>query len=154
MTRADLLNKKVDQLNSIGEALELISLLNYGECIAVLMNTKNIPSEMHAALMKRAKEANGGTTLELVIAGMDNIQFLGYLISAIITLGGFIAVIMKFIQPINDLRIVIQKLNDTIDALKEDNLSQNKRIEKHGVQIDDLNNRVGRIETKIDMHQE
>lgn len=72
----------------------------------------------------------------------------------IITLGGFIAVIMKFIQPINDLRIVIQKLNDTIDALKEDNLSQNKRIEKHGVQIDDLNNRVGRIETKIDMHQE
>lgn len=85
---------------------------------------------------------------------MDNVQFLRYLISAIITLGGFIAVIMKFIQPINDLRIVIQKLNDTIDALKEDNLSQNKRIEKHGVQIDDLNNRVGRIETKIDMHQE
>jgi outer membrane murein-binding lipoprotein Lpp len=85
---------------------------------------------------------------------MDNVQFLGYLISAIITLGGFIAVIMKFIQPINDLRIVIQKLNDTIDALKEDNLTQNKRIEKHGVQIDDLNSRVGRIETKIDMHQE
>jgi hypothetical protein len=73
MIRADLLNKKVDQLNSIGEALELISLLNYGECIAVLMNTKNIPSEMHAALMKRAKEANGGTTLELVIAGMQNV---------------------------------------------------------------------------------
>ena len=73
MTRADLLNKKVDQLNSIGEALELISLLNYGECIAVLMNTKNIPSEMHATLMKRAKEANGGTTLELVIAGMQNV---------------------------------------------------------------------------------
>ena len=73
MIREDLLNKKVDQLNSIGEALELISLLNYGECIAVLMNTKNIPSEMHAALMKRAKEANGGTTLELVIAGMQNV---------------------------------------------------------------------------------
>lgn len=73
MTRTDLLNKKVDQLNNIGEALELISLLNYGECIAVLMNTKNIPSEIHAALMKRAKEANGGTTLELVIAGMQNV---------------------------------------------------------------------------------
>ena len=73
MTRADLLNKKVDQLNSIGEASELISLLNYGECIAVLMNTKNLPSEMHAALMKRAKEVHGGTTLELVIAGMQNV---------------------------------------------------------------------------------
>ena len=85
---------------------------------------------------------------------MDDIQFLGYLISAIITLGDFRAVVMKFSQPINDLRIVIQKLNDTIDTLKEDNLTQNKRIEKHGVQIDDLNSRVGRIETKIDMHQE
>lgn len=73
MTRADLLNKKVDQLNNIGEALELISLLNYGECIAVLMNTKNLPSEIHAALMKRAKEVHGGTTLELVIAGMQNV---------------------------------------------------------------------------------
>lgn len=47
MTRTDLLNKKVDKLN----------------------NT----SEIHAALMKRAKEANGGTTLELVIAGMQNV---------------------------------------------------------------------------------
>ena len=73
MTRADLLNKKVDQLNSIGEALELIRLLNYGECIAVLMNTKNLPSEIHAALMKRAKEVHGGTTPELVIAGMQNV---------------------------------------------------------------------------------
>lgn len=65
MTRTDLLNKKVDKLNNTSEALELISLLNYGECIAVLMNTKNIPSEIHAALMKRAKEANGGTTLQI-----------------------------------------------------------------------------------------
>lgn len=39
MTRTDLLNKSVDELNSISEALELISLLNYAECIAVLMNT-------------------------------------------------------------------------------------------------------------------
>lgn len=85
---------------------------------------------------------------------MDDVQFLGYLISAIITLGGFIAVIMKFIQPINDLRVVIQKLNDTIDALKDDNSVQNKRIDKHGEQIDDLNHRVGKIETKIDMRHE
>lgn len=73
MTRSDLLNKKVDKLNNVSEALELISLLNYDECIAVLMNTKSIPSEIHAALMARAKEARGGTTLELVIAGMQNV---------------------------------------------------------------------------------
>lgn len=83
---------------------------------------------------------------------MDDIQFLGYLISAVITLGGFVAVIMKFIQPINDLRVVIQKLNDAIDAMKNDNLTQNKRIEKHGEQIDNLTNRVDRIETKVNMY--
>ena len=82
---------------------------------------------------------------------MDNIQFIGTLISAIITLGAFVAVIMKFIQPINDLRVVIQKLNDTIDSLKKDNDTQNRRIEKHGEQIDKLDMRVGKIETKIKM---
>lgn len=83
---------------------------------------------------------------------MDNIQFIGTLISAVITLGAFVAVIMKFIQPINDLRIVIQKLNDTIDSLKKDNDTQNRRIEKHGEQIDKLDKRVGRIENKFDIN--
>lgn len=84
---------------------------------------------------------------------MDETQFLGYLISAIITLGAFVAVIMKFTQPINDLRVVIQKLNDAIDSMKLDNDVQNKRIEKHGEQIDKLDRRVGKIETKIEMHR-
>lgn len=79
---------------------------------------------------------------------MDDIQFLGYLISAIITLGGFIAVIMKFIQPINDLRVVIQKLNDTIDGLKSDNEEQSKTIKEHGSKIHDLDKRVGILEKK------
>ena len=84
---------------------------------------------------------------------MDETQFLGYLISAIITLGAFVAVIMKFTQPINDLRVVIQKLNDAIDSMKLDNDVQNRRIEKHGEQIDKLDRRVGKIETKIDMRR-
>lgn len=83
---------------------------------------------------------------------MNEVEFLGYLVSALITLGGFVAVIMKFIQPINELRVVIQKLNDTIDALKDDTDILNKRIEKHGEQIDDLDHRVGKIETKIEMY--
>lgn len=83
---------------------------------------------------------------------MDNMQFMGYLVSAVITLGGFVAVIMKFIQPINDLRVVIQKLNDNIDALKNDNTKQSQRLDKHGKQIDDLEHRVGKVETKIEMY--
>ena len=82
---------------------------------------------------------------------MDEIQFLGYLIMALITLGSFIAVIMKFVQPINELRVVIQKLNNNINSLKKDNADQNKRIDRHGERIDQLDNRVGKIETKIEM---
>lgn len=84
---------------------------------------------------------------------MNEVVFVGYLVLAVVTLGGFIAVIMKFVQPINDLRVVIQKLNDTIDTLETDNVTQNRRIEKHGEQIDDLNHRVGNIETKIEIYQ-
>lgn len=81
---------------------------------------------------------------------MGEMEFIGYLVSAIITLGGFIAIVMKFTQPINQLLVAIQKLNDNIDTIKRDAEVQNHRINKHGEQIDDLNNRVGTIETKVE----
>lgn len=62
MTRQDLVNKSIDKLNTVKEALELINILEYDECIAVLTGTKNLPSEIHSALMRRGKEANGGKT--------------------------------------------------------------------------------------------
>lgn len=83
---------------------------------------------------------------------MDETQFLGYLVVAIVTLGGFVAVIMKFVQPINDLRVVIQKLNDSIDNITKNNERQSKRLDKHDEQIDKLDHRVGTIETKIDLY--
>lgn len=83
---------------------------------------------------------------------MDETQFLGYLVMAIITLGGFVAIIMKFVQPINDLRVVIQKLNDSIDAITKNNERQSKRIDKHDDQLDKLDHRVGKIETRMDMY--
>lgn len=83
---------------------------------------------------------------------MDETQFLGYLVIAIVTLGGFVAVIMKFVQPINDLRVVIQKLNDSIDSITKNNERQTKRLDKHDEQIDKLDHRVGTIETKMDLY--
>lgn len=83
---------------------------------------------------------------------MDAVQFLGEAIGAVITLGGFIAVIMKFVQPINDLRVVIQKLNDRLDAQSKEDERRDKQIEAHGKQISDLDNRVGKIETKMDLY--
>ena len=83
---------------------------------------------------------------------MDEMQFLGMVISSLITLGAFIAVIQKFTQPINDLRVVIQKLNDKIDSLTADNQNQNRRLDKHGEKIDNLEHRVGRLETKNEIY--
>ena len=54
--------KSIDKLNTVKEALELIEILEYDECIAVLTGTKNLTSEIHSALMRRGKEANGGKT--------------------------------------------------------------------------------------------
>lgn len=81
---------------------------------------------------------------------MNEAEILGYLVSAIITLGGFVAIIMKFVQPINDLRVVIQKLNDAIDTLKNEENEQNERLNRHGDMITNLDRRVLNIENKLD----
>lgn len=83
---------------------------------------------------------------------MEDTQFLGYLVMAIITLGGFVTVIQKFTQPINDLKVVIQELRDCISSIKADNATQNRRIEEHGKEIDSLKDRVSKAETKIDLY--
>lgn len=83
---------------------------------------------------------------------MEDTQFLGYLVMAIITLGGFVTVIQKFTQPINDLKVVIQELRDCISSIKADNATQNHRIEEQGKQIDALKDRVNKVETKVDLY--
>lgn len=72
MTRKDLAEKRIDKLDSMEQALELISLLDYDECIAVLNSTKHLPTVMYKALMERAK-AQRGVTLELITAGLQAI---------------------------------------------------------------------------------
>ena len=90
---------------------------------------------------------------------MTEAQILGYIVTAVITLGGFVAVIMKFVQPINDLRVVIQKLNDNIDSMKAEDKTRDKRLDRHGEELDQhtrqlnaLDNRVGKIETRVDAY--
>ena len=81
----------------------------------------------------------------------DEVQFLGYLVLAVITLGGFIGVITKITQPVNDLRVVIQELKDCIKSIKADNETQNKRLDEHGKEIDDLKASVGELKVKMDI---
>lgn len=83
---------------------------------------------------------------------MEETQFLGYLVTAVITLGAFVAVIQKLTQPINDLKVVIQELRDCISSLNADNANQNHRIEEHGKEIDSLKDRMTQAETRIDLY--
>ena len=83
---------------------------------------------------------------------MEEVQFLGYLVLAIITLGGFVAVIQKFTEPINELKLVIQELRDCIGFIKQDTAAQKQHLEQHDRAIGDLKLHVERIETKIDMY--
>lgn len=82
---------------------------------------------------------------------MDDVILIGYAVTAVVVLGGFVGVIMKFTQPINDLRIVIQKLNDKIDSMTDDANELKIRVGEHGKEIDSLGTRVSKIETRIDM---
>lgn len=83
---------------------------------------------------------------------LNELQMVGLIIAAVVILGGFIGLIIKFIQPINELRIVIQKLIDTIDNMKSNDEARDKRLDKHDADIDQLNNKVGKIETKMQMY--
>lgn len=85
---------------------------------------------------------------------MNESQFVGNVILALITLGSFVTIINKFTQPINELKIVIEKLNSCIEHIKEDEAVQNKRLEKHGMEIDDLKTRIGKVETKLEVTSE
>lgn len=83
---------------------------------------------------------------------MDDVILIGYAVTAIVVLGGFVGVIMKFTQPINDLRVVIQKLNDKIDSIIADANDLKTRVGEHGKEIDALGTRVCKIETRIDIN--
>ena len=82
---------------------------------------------------------------------MDDVVLIGYAVTAVVVLGGFIGVIMKFTQPINDLRVVIQKLNDKIDSMIEDANELKIRVGEHGKEIDALGTRVCKTEPRIDL---
>lgn len=81
---------------------------------------------------------------------MNDMEVLGMVITALITIAGLVSLVVRFIKPINELRIVIQKLNDAIDVMRHDHDSHERRLTKHGEEIDKLDDRVGKLETKMD----
>lgn len=74
---------------------------------------------------------------------------LGSLLKFITTMNGLTS---KFTEPINALNVVIQELKDCIKEINKDNALQNKRLEKHGEEIDRLGRKVEKLETKMGMY--
>lgn len=83
---------------------------------------------------------------------MDQAQIIGYVIMAILELAAFVAVIVKFTHPINELRIVIQKLNDNFESMKATSENHEARLNEHGRELDTLRTDVTKLSTKVDMY--
>lgn len=72
MKRRDLEEKSIEKLESIEQALEMINILDYEECIAALKGVNRMPYVMYKALIDRAKSLKG-ISFELIVAGMQSI---------------------------------------------------------------------------------
>lgn len=83
---------------------------------------------------------------------MDATLFLGYLVGGLITLGTLFGLAIKIVQPMNDLRVVIQKLVDKFDAMEKTNEKHDRELEKHEAHLGKLDDRVGKLETTVDIY--
>lgn len=81
---------------------------------------------------------------------MEQAQLIGYGVIALSTILGFIVTVLKFIQPINELRIVIQELKDCIKNIIKDNARHTERLDKQRDQIEQLQKDV--VEIKLMMN--
>lgn len=70
MTRTDLYTKRISKITSKEEAINLINILDYDECIDCLNNLKGVPTWMYESIINRAKTLKG-MTYELVIASLQ-----------------------------------------------------------------------------------
>lgn len=87
---------------------------------------------------------------------MDYYLIFGMVVVAMIAVLGFITSIKnegkKEQSLFEQLNISITQLNDEIRRMNDITVSNEKRIEKHGKQIDDLDNCVSDIEKQVSIH--
>lgn len=83
---------------------------------------------------------------------MEQAQLIGYGVIALSTILGFIVTVLKFIQPINELRIVIQELKDCITNIIKDNARNTERLDKQRDQIEQLQKDVAEIKLMMNVY--
>lgn len=84
---------------------------------------------------------------------MEYYTIVGMVMICLIALGGIYFTVRanaeKDQKPIHDLNINIVKLSESIDNMKENDSIRDKRIEKHGEEIDMLEKIVDRHEIRL-----
>lgn len=83
---------------------------------------------------------------------MSDMEMIGLIVLAVVALSGFVTIVIKFTQPINELRLAIQKLIDKLDSLSGDNEEHEKRLKEHDIHFNKLDGRVGKLETKMKIY--
>lgn len=80
---------------------------------------------------------------------MEQATVIGTIVLALATVIGFITSIVNLVKPINELRIAIQKLNDNLEHIKNENSGRDERIKKNTEDIKKLNDRMYKVERDI-----
>lgn len=87
---------------------------------------------------------------------MDYYLIFGMVAVALIAMISFVYAVKdktkKEVEIFTDLKICITQLTDEIKAMRENDAKRDKRIDIHGDKIDKLDNRVGTLETKMDLY--
>lgn len=76
-------------------------------------------------------------------------QIIGYSVLVIITLGSFVTLIFKISAPITRLQVAVEKLTPILDNINSDLNSLANRVSIHGKEIDELRDRIIRLEEKL-----
>ena len=86
---------------------------------------------------------------------MNDAQFMGLMIGAIITLlGGASIIVAIIIKPVINLNKTITKLDSTIAGLQKEEIVLQTRVSKHGDQIDEVRLKVREHDTVLKQHGE
>ena len=87
---------------------------------------------------------------------MEEAFMIGAVVIALLSIFKLMSAVNSFSEiftgPLNELKIAIQRLNDSIEHLIKDSEMLKDRITKHGQEIDSLHSRMDKIEIKMDMY--
>ncbi len=76
-------------------------------------------------------------------------QVIGYGVLVLCTLGGFGGLILKISSPITKLQIAVERLTPILDNITVELNSLSTRVAEHGKEIDELRERIIRLEEKL-----